>query len=114
MDNDIRKLLPQNKFNVVYAGNIGVMQNVEVVIEAARKSEDPDVLFHIFGDGAYKQKLIEKASDLNNVIFGRCNPLIKHLPCMPVRMLTSYHLRKISIVQHCQVRQQRVWLSMHH
>ncbi len=77
MDSDIRKLLPQNKFNVVYAGNIGVMQNVEVVIEAARKSEDPDVLFHIFGDGAYKQKLIEKASDLNNVNFWPMQPVDK-------------------------------------
>ena len=77
MDSDIRKLLPQNKFNVVYAGNIGIMQNVEVVIEAARKSEDPDVLFHIFGDGAYKQKLIEKASDLNNVDFWPMQPVDK-------------------------------------
>src|SRR5699024_448978 len=74
---DIRKLLPQNKFNVVYAGNIGVMQNVEVVIEAARKSEDPDVLFHIFGDGAYKQKLIEKASGLNNVRYWPMQPIDK-------------------------------------
>ena len=77
MDADIRKLLPRNKFNVVYAGNIGVMQNVEIIIEAARKSEDPDVLFHIFGDGAYKQKLIEKASGLNNVKFWPMQPVDK-------------------------------------
>ena len=113
MDADIRKLLPRNKFNVVYAGNIGVMQNVEIIIEAARKSEDPDVLFHIFGDGAYKQKLIEKASGLNNVKFWPMQPVDKAPAYMPVRMLTSYHLHRTSIVQHCQVRQQPVWLSIH-
>ena len=35
-------------FNVVYAGNIGVMQNVDILIEAARLMKDEDnVWFHI-------------------------------------------------------------------
>ncbi len=66
---EIRRMLSKDDFNVVYAGNIGVMQNVEIVIEAARRSKDPHIIFHIFGDGAYKQKLIEKAAGLNNVRF---------------------------------------------
>lgn len=77
MDSDIRKMLPQDKFNVVYAGNIGVMQNVEVVVETARKSDNSDILFHIFGDGAYKQKLVESATGLNNVRFWPMQPVEK-------------------------------------
>ena len=49
-------------FNVVYAGNIGVMQNVELMIEAARLTrEDNKLWFHIIGDGVYKDKLVDKA-----------------------------------------------------
>lgn len=76
-DPDIRKMLPHNKFNVVYAGNIGIMQNVDVLIEAARHSDDSRILFHIFGDGIYKQKLIEKAKDLHNVMFWPLQPVEK-------------------------------------
>lgn len=77
MDSNIREMLPQDKFNVVYAGNIGVMQNVEILIETARRSDDPDILFHIFGDGAYKQKLVESATDLNNIRFWPMQPVDK-------------------------------------
>lgn len=76
-DCDIRKMLPRDKFNVVYAGNIGIMQNVEVVIEAARSCKDSEVLFHIFGDGTYKQKLREKAKGLKNVKFWPMQPVHK-------------------------------------
>lgn len=68
-DRDIRKMLPHDTFNVVYAGNIGIMQNVEVLIDTARQSTDPNIVYHIFGDGIYKQKLIERAKNLNNVKF---------------------------------------------
>ena len=71
---NIRKFLSADNFNVVYAGNIGLMQNVEVVIETARHSTDPSVLFHIFGDGAYKQRLIDKAKGLDNVRFWHMLP----------------------------------------
>ena len=74
---EIRRMLPQETFNVVYAGNIGVMQNVEVVIEAARHSKDANIVFHVFGDGTYKQKLIEKAKNLNNVRFWPMQPVEK-------------------------------------
>lgn len=73
-DIDIRKFLPSDYFNVVYAGNIGLMQNVEVLIETARNSKDPNILFHIFGDGAYKQKLIEQATRLENIRFWHMLP----------------------------------------
>ena len=59
-------------FNVVYAGNIGLMQNVDLVIEAARLlKEENSIRFHIIGDGVYKNKLVDKAKGygLDNVSF---------------------------------------------
>lgn len=59
-------------FNVVYAGNIGMMQNVDILIEAAKLlKEDKSVWFHIIGNGVYKDKLEAKAReyDINNISF---------------------------------------------
>ena len=57
---------------MVYAGNIGRMQNVESVIFVADKMRDYyDITFHIFGSGVYRENLEKLAADLktNNVIF---------------------------------------------
>ena len=65
-----REMFTTDKFNVVYAGNIGVMQNVDVIVEAAKlMANERAVHFHIIGDGAYKEKLQRKAADLDNVTF---------------------------------------------
>lgn len=64
-------------FNVVYAGNIGVMQNVDILIETAKlMKEDRSVWFHIIGNGLYKEKLIERAKDygLTNISFWPMQP----------------------------------------
>ncbi len=56
-------------FNVVYAGNIGVMQNVDILIEAARlMKDDKTVWFHIIGNGVHKEKLEKRAKE-----YGICN-----------------------------------------
>lgn len=68
----VKTMFPQDKFNVAYAGNIGVMQNVEVIINAALLMQnDTDVCFHIIGDGAYRKKLEERVQEhgLDNVRF---------------------------------------------
>lgn len=65
-------IIDRSKFNVVYAGNIGVMQNVEIVIRAAAQmKEEKDICFHVIGDGAYRNKLEQLAIDLqaDNVYF---------------------------------------------
>lgn len=62
----------KSKFNVVYAGNIGRMQNVELLIHAAAKLRgQEDIAFHIFGEGVNKERLIALAHQLNtdNVAF---------------------------------------------
>ena len=64
-------------FNVIYAGNIGVMQNVDILIEAARlMKEDKSVWFHIIGNGVYKEKLEARAKDygITNISFWPMQP----------------------------------------
>lgn len=59
-------------FNVVYAGNIGLMQNVDILIEAAKLLKDnKSVWFHIIGNGVYKEKLEAKAQayGIKNISF---------------------------------------------
>ena len=66
------RLFDKRYFNVVYAGNIGVMQNVDILIEAARLlMDDKDVWFHIIGNGVYKNKLEARAKEygITNISF---------------------------------------------
>lgn len=72
----VQEMLKNNSFNVVYAGNIGMMQNVESVIRAAALMREEPVRFHIIGDGLYKEKLIALAKQLNaeNVTFWNMLP----------------------------------------
>jgi glycosyltransferase involved in cell wall biosynthesis len=67
---DLREELGlQNKFVVVYAGLLGVMQGVEILIDVARELVDSDIHFLIVGDGV-RRPLIERLlseSRLQNV-----------------------------------------------
>jgi len=66
------KMFNKNFYNVVYAGNIGRMQNVDVIIEAANVlKNNKAIMFHIIGDGVYKKELEKKAEiyGLTNVMF---------------------------------------------
>ncbi len=57
-----------NKTNVVYAGNIGKMQNAELIAEAARLSrDDSSVHYYIIGDGANKKRVEAIVEGLDNV-----------------------------------------------
>lgn len=71
----IAEFLPDDKFNVVYAGNIGTMQNVDVMVAAAqRMQEEIKIHFHIFGDGVYKKRLQNEAEGLANISFWPMQP----------------------------------------
>lgn len=62
--------LDKDVFYAVYAGNIGRMQNVESIIEAARLLSDrKDIRFLVVGNGAKRNDIIKMISDyeLNNV-----------------------------------------------
>ena len=58
---------------VMYAGNVGFSQSLDLVVHAARKF--PDVTFVINGDGAAKASLAEQVASLNNVRMGGYQPM---------------------------------------
>lgn len=71
----IARFLTPDKFNVVYAGNIGTMQNADIVVAVARLMQGEDnIHFHIFGDGVYKECLQHKADGLSNISFWPIQP----------------------------------------
>jgi len=57
---------------VLYAGNVGFSQSLEMVIDAAR--EFPHATFLINGDGAARSTLVERAAGLANVRFSGYQP----------------------------------------
>lgn len=64
-------------FNVVYAGNIGVMQNVDILIEAAKlMKKDKSTWFHIIGNGVYKERLEARSKKygIQNISFWPMQP----------------------------------------
>lgn len=65
------------EFRVVYAGNLGKMQNVELILEtAALMKDDQDVSFYIVGGGVNEKQLktFAKEKELNNVTFVGMQP----------------------------------------
>ena len=62
--------ISKDKFNVVYAGNLGNAQNVMLLVKAAKKlKDDDDIQIVIFGTGGVEQELRNAVNDndLNNV-----------------------------------------------
>ena len=61
-------MMDNGKYNVLYAGNIGKMQNVEIVARAAQRlAEDSSIHFFIIGEGSEKNNIVEMTKDLINV-----------------------------------------------
>lgn len=61
------------QFLVLYAGNVGLLQGLDTVLEAASlvRHSNPTIHFTIVGDGVHKPKLIDRAEKLGlaNVTF---------------------------------------------
>lgn len=85
--------LDRNKFYVTYAGNIGNSQNVELLVECAKKTKDNnDIEFVIFGAGSEKNKLEKLIKDS-----GLAN--IKMFPVQPVERVSEvYSISDVSFV----------------
>lgn len=62
-------------FNFMFAGNIGAVQSVEIVIKAAKLLKNDPVKFHIVGGGTDLERLQEIAKNLENVVFYGRRPL---------------------------------------
>lgn len=70
----------ENKTVVMYAGNVGLSQSLEIVIEAAGAlSYEEDVVFVINGQGAKREELEARAAGLDNVVFVDMQP-VERLP----------------------------------
>lgn len=60
--------LKKEVFYAVYAGNIGKMQNVELVVRAAKKlRNEAKIHFLIIGDGAKKEEIVGLSDSANNI-----------------------------------------------
>lgn len=54
----------ENKFIVLYSGNIGYTHNVEYLVDVARQlRHEPNILFLIIGDGKKKETIQEKVKE---------------------------------------------------
>lgn len=66
---EIRSLIPENKFIVGYTGTVGIANAMECLLEAATNININDVFFVIVGGGQEKPLLKEKYSSLKNIVF---------------------------------------------
>jgi len=67
--------LAEQDFVVLYSGNLGVKQGLNVLLDAARALKQiPEIKFVIAGDGPEKDRLVEQYSDLTNVLFVPLQP----------------------------------------
>lgn len=67
--------LNEHDFIVLYSGNLGIKQGLNVLLDAARELKNiPEIKFVIAGDGPEKDRLVEQYSDLTNVRFVPLQP----------------------------------------
>ena len=60
---------------VLYAGNVGMSQSLDLVVEAARRFRDrDDVVFVVNGGGSAKEALVASAAGLDNLKFVEMQP----------------------------------------
>ena len=67
---------PGETVDLMFAGNVGKMQSVETIVEAARLTRDVGNLrWHVVGDGSELNRMKALANGLNNVVFHGRKPL---------------------------------------
>jgi glycosyltransferase involved in cell wall biosynthesis len=73
------KTKENNFFTVLYSGNMGLAQGLEVIVNCAEKLVDYPINFKFIGDGIKKQELIDLVDlkNLNNIIFENSLPRLK-------------------------------------
>ena len=64
------KKVSDGNIDLMFAGNVGAVQSVETVIDAARLTQDiKNLRWHILGDGSELENIKKSAEGLNNVFF---------------------------------------------
>lgn len=79
----------EDKFTCVYIGNIGLAQGLNVLLEVAAKTRHKNVQFLLFGSGAEKQALAQRAEELGLENLRFCG-VIPHE--MVFTLLTKSHI----------------------
>lgn len=58
--------LNRSKFYITYSGNIGLTQNMDMLLEVAKELEvEPEIQFVLIGEGAYKNRVKEIIAERN-------------------------------------------------
>lgn len=66
----------ENKIVVLYSGNMGEKQGLEILLEVANNIQHrEDIVIILCGDGAIRVRLEQQAKELNNIIFMPLQPL---------------------------------------
>ena len=67
----VKKYKLENKFVVLYAGNLGLAQNIETILFAAKILEKENIIFLLIGSGPKETELknIVKKENIKNVLF---------------------------------------------
>jgi len=66
------------KHIVLYSGNMGNKQGLEIIINAAKNlSNEKNIVFIMCGDGSAKAKLIKQSEGLNNIMWISFQPMEK-------------------------------------
>ena len=76
------KLLPENKFNILFAGNIGKFQALDVILDLAKNcTENEKIQFNLMGTGTYLEhiKFRVQSENITNVEF------FPHMPIAQAR-----------------------------
>ena len=68
---DIRNHWDKKKFHIVFTGNIGVAQGLDLVAKAASYLKDSPIVWHLVGGGREKEQVIEavKKEGVENHVF---------------------------------------------
>lgn len=66
---EIKSLIPKNKFIIGYTGTVGTANAMECFLEAAKNININNIFFVIVGDGQEKQLLKDNYSALKNIVF---------------------------------------------
>lgn len=93
-----KELGMKDKFNILFAGNIGKAQAMDAVLDAAKliKDDCPNVQFVLMGGGVEAQPLKQKAEQMgiDNVKFLARRPITEVGPILRLADVLLVHLRK--------------------
>ncbi|OIQ03370.1 MAG: glycosyl transferase [Zetaproteobacteria bacterium CG2_30_59_37] len=64
-----QQVIPVDTFVALYSGNMGEKQGLELVLEAAERLQHENILFVLCGDGAARERLLQRACNMENVRF---------------------------------------------